>query len=141
MKKLHKELDELVADYIRITGKSPENLRGVFRQAVAQGWTINLQGGMRVLEGQTKEFSYCARCGRTWDKCKGHTVDDDYGRGAFPICEDCWNAITIEERKFWMNKLIDEWNEKWVKSITELKRNNEFRTAVLKKIEEEGKKK
>lgn len=94
----------------------------------------------RVLEGQTEKLSYCARCGRTWDKCNSHSVHVE-DRGAFLLCEDCWKAITIEERKFWMNKLIDEWNEKWVESIKELKRNNEFRTAVLKEIEEEGKKK
>ena len=44
-------------------------------------------------------YSACGRCNRHWGICKRHSTDVVRGVwGCFPLCEDCWQELTPEER-------------------------------------------
>src|ERR1035437_1722823 len=45
-------------------------------------------------------YSTCRRCFTPWNRCEGHTTQYDRttGIGCFPLCEDCWAALTPSSR-------------------------------------------
>lgn len=63
-------------------------------------------------------YSYCERCGRTWDVVDSHvTWLPTGGNGHFCLCRDCWAKTTPEERvayykldfnKYWLDQ---NWNQ------------------------------
>lgn len=58
-------------------------------------------------------YSWCGHCTRTWNVCKCHITDYMYENfitwGCFPLCEDCWKELTIEERLPYYEKLWETW--------------------------------
>lgn len=56
------------------------------------------------------DYSSCGHCGRTWDTCKYHaTPYTNNSAGCFPLCEDCWSELSIEERLPHYMRLVDSW--------------------------------
>lgn len=77
-------------------------------------------------------YSYCLRCGMPWKIVSGHetpygpNIVDAYrsfpnglppgmrllGQGAcFPLCDDCWASLTIEQREPYYWTLLRLWDE------------------------------
>lgn len=77
----------------------------------------------------------CGRCKRTWPICEEHcTGYRESGGGCFPLCEQCWQELTPEQRlpyyhDLWISwqscgcpdKNGVPWNEEW----------KQMKTAVL----------
>lgn len=75
---------------------------------------------MRKIIGRISQFlfpfyGFCYCCGRTWNVCNEHVTNyqSNHGRlvtrGCFPLCERCWQELTIEERLPYYEKLWDGW--------------------------------
>src|ERR1035437_751520 len=45
-------------------------------------------------------YSTCRRCFTPWNRCEGHSTEYDRtcGMGCFPLCEECWAALTPSSR-------------------------------------------
>lgn len=56
-------------------------------------------------------YSTCGRCGRTWNICESHSTPYSEHGSCFPLCQDCFNELTIDERLPYYRQLIDEWIE------------------------------
>jgi len=54
-------------------------------------------------------YGTCGRCGLPWSVCNGHITNYSPHQGCFPLCEDCWNETTIEERIPYYRQLYDRW--------------------------------
>lgn len=54
-------------------------------------------------------YSSCGRCGRTWNICKGHSTQYTESRGCFPLCEECWEELSIFERLPYYKALWNKW--------------------------------
>jgi len=54
-------------------------------------------------------FSYCHRCGRTWNKVEGHTTNYTESSGMFPLCEICWGELKPKARLPYYRTLFDSW--------------------------------
>ena len=52
----------------------------------------------KLLNPLFPQYSKCRRCNRNWKICKGHTTPYDATSGCFPLCEDCWLELGVEER-------------------------------------------
>lgn len=52
----------------------------------------------------------CGSCGRAWNICKGHSTKYSSYKGCFPLCEDCWEEMSVQERMPYYISLMDEWN-------------------------------
>jgi hypothetical protein len=51
----------------------------------------------------------CYYCGRPWPVCKAHdTPYNDY-KSCFPLCEDCWEELTPQERLPYYRQLWFKW--------------------------------
>lgn len=55
------------------------------------------------------QFSWCFRCGRTWNVCKSHSTMFSENDGCFPLCVDCWSDLTIDKRLPYYILLVREW--------------------------------
>jgi hypothetical protein len=55
------------------------------------------------------ELSRCGRCQRSWKWVHGHNTDIDEYRSVFPLCEECWQALTPKERLPYYRALYDSW--------------------------------
>jgi len=51
----------------------------------------------RSIEGREKHFSWCSRCGRTWDWARPFTIPIAPGRGLFPVCRECGPGMSAQE--------------------------------------------
>jgi hypothetical protein len=51
---------------------------------------------IRNFLGRMKGCSGCGICGDTWNWKKEHVVEYAEGRGAFPVCEECWRKAPEE---------------------------------------------
>lgn len=69
-------------------------------------------------------FSFCFRCERPWRFVEGHVTNYTTTCGCFPLCEDCWQALTVDERLPYYDRLCDGWRA----SSTD---RDQIRTAVL----------
>ena len=61
--------------------------------------------------GNSTGYSGCSHCGDTWNWKKEHTIMYSEGSGMFPLCQDCFDTLSIE-------KVIDyclDLNSKWIK--------------------------
>jgi len=43
-------------------------------------------------------YSACGRCRRPWKFCDGHSTRYSDSHGCFPLCEQCWLELTVEQR-------------------------------------------
>jgi hypothetical protein len=48
--------------------------------------------------GRRKGYGGCTRCGDTWNWKAEHVTEFERGRGCFPLCEECWQSLTPEQR-------------------------------------------
>lgn len=54
-------------------------------------------------------YSHCSHCERPWNICKGHDTKWNERNSCFPLCEDCWSELTVEERLPHYVRLWSEW--------------------------------
>lgn len=57
-------------------------------------------------------FTYCGHCGRPWKMCRPHITYWNQNQGCFPLCEDCWKELTIEERVPYYIMLVNSWGDR-----------------------------
>lgn len=63
-----------------------------------------------VLKPLAPGYGTCFRCDIPWKFIKGHPTPYGGGRACFPLCEMCWQELTIEERLPYYEKLLKWWN-------------------------------
>jgi len=56
-------------------------------------------------------FGYCFRCGRSWSEAITHDTSFEKGHSCFSLCENCWSALTPEERIPYYDRLVELWIE------------------------------
>jgi hypothetical protein len=100
--------------------------------------------------GYQKGYSGCMCCGDTWDWKDGHSTSYSLyspeeqkqiekiegegffvaivGYGCFPLCEECWQPMTPEERLPYYMQLVDD----WIRENPEDKEHYEQRRAAIK---------
>ena len=54
-------------------------------------------------------FSTCGRCSRPWPVCTGHDTPITQNSSCFPLCEDCWQELTVENRLPYYAALFRDW--------------------------------
>lgn len=54
-------------------------------------------------------FGSCGRCNRNWGICQGHDTKYSEYYGMFPLCEDCWQELTPEQRLPFYHATIERW--------------------------------
>lgn len=59
--------------------------------------------------GRSRGYGGCQCCGDTWDWKESHVTELANGTGCFPLCEECWQSKTPEERLPFYNGLLDWW--------------------------------
>ena len=67
--------------------------------------------------GYTKGYSGCSRCGDRWNWKEKHVVPCGGASGMFPLCEECYQECSPEERYHYCRELGKEWQQKWGRSI------------------------
>jgi len=87
------------------------------------------------LIGWINGYDGCMRCSDRWNWKKHHTICvKEMRMGAFPLCEECWSRCSVEERKMYLNKLVDL----WIKLVPDQKHIYEqFKKYALELIERE----
>lgn len=66
--------------------------------------------------GRAQGYSGCNNCGGTWDWKEGHSTTFMEGSGMFPLCEECWASMTVEQRLPHYRSVAMWWGEdgrKW----------------------------
>jgi len=43
-------------------------------------------------------YGTCWNCGWPWKYVKPHSTMYNNGHGCFPLCEQCWERMTVEQR-------------------------------------------
>ena len=61
-----------------------------------------------VRKARSAGFGGCVRCGHTWNNWSGHDTPYAPGRSMFPLCVECWGALTPAQRLPYYSKLIDQ---------------------------------
>ena len=61
-------------------------------------------------------YGSCGKCGMTWNWTKEHSTEYSVYRGfiskgCFPLCEHCWNELTIEQRLPYYEELFVSWKQ------------------------------
>lgn len=60
--------------------------------------------------GHVRGFGSCYRCGHSWAWRQPHgTQFGSGGRACFPLCEECWEQLTPEQRLPYYQQLVDSW--------------------------------
>lgn len=54
-------------------------------------------------------YGYCGRCKTTWNFCRSHSTAYCDWSGCFPLCELCWQELSIEERLPYYRRLWHSW--------------------------------
>ena len=70
---------------------------------------------LKNIRGKAKGYSNCSRCGDSWDWKEDHEIP--YKRDAegrirglmFPVCEECYQEISPEERLEYCIRLWKSW--------------------------------
>ena len=65
--------------------------------------------------GYARGYGGCLRCGDRWNWKSHHVIPYGGGAGMFPLCEECYNKLSPEERYRYCRELAREW-EKWGRS-------------------------
>ena len=77
----------------------------------------------RIREARQRNLDYpgyggCYRCQRRWPICQSHATpfrnQDGEKHGCFPLCQECWEELTPEQRLVYYQQLWAEW-ESWDK--------------------------
>ena len=56
--------------------------------------------------GELHGFGGCAKCGDRWNWKDAHTVYYSEHAGGSPLCEECWNKTTKEEKlRYYLGQL------------------------------------
>lgn len=67
----------------------------------------------RRINHQYAGSGWCQRCNLNWQVTTHHTTwfleDETGGHGVSPLCEDCWQECTVEERLVFYRLLWDEY--------------------------------
>lgn len=61
------------------------------------------------IRGRRKGYGGCKRCHDTWDWKQPHDTPINARQGCFPLCQECWEALTPEQRLPYYERLADEW--------------------------------
>lgn len=84
----------------------------------------------RNLKGRIAGYGCCLRCGDTWDWKPEHVThyrtEGWPKEGCFPLCEECWERLTPEERWPFYDGLVD----KWIADHPEQERADLYRAAL-----------
>jgi hypothetical protein len=56
-------------------------------------------------------YSWCYRCTMPWKFTKSHTTQYTNNKGCFPLCEECWSTLTIEQRVPYYEMLFARWEQ------------------------------
>lgn len=59
--------------------------------------------------GRVAGFGSCYRCGGTWNHVEEHTTYYNDHSGCFPLCKDCWEKLTPEQRLPYYAQLMGLW--------------------------------
>lgn len=51
----------------------------------------------------------CLRCKRKWAICTEHATSFSEQESMFPLCEECWQELPIEQRLAYYSQLYAEW--------------------------------
>ena len=62
-------------------------------------------------------YGTCYRCDMPWKFVNPHSTYYVENRGCFPLCEDCWQTLTIEQRLPYYKTLWAEWQKNGPDSI------------------------
>ena len=57
----------------------------------------------------TQPYMGCLRCGLLFPYVEHHTTDYTQGRGCLPLCQLCWQALSITERLPFYRQLWNTW--------------------------------
>ena len=53
----------------------------------------------------------CERCSLPWTVAKDHSTDIDEFHSCFPLCERCWNDLSIDGRISFYKKMYESWGQ------------------------------
>ena len=51
----------------------------------------------RSIEGRRLHYSWCCKCGLTWNAARAFVIPTAPGRGTFPVCTDCGPRMSVDE--------------------------------------------
>ena len=54
-------------------------------------------------------YSTCYHCGRPWKIVEPHDTNFRAGHGCFPLCQECWGELSIEQRLPYYEALVNHW--------------------------------
>lgn len=77
-------------------------------QLKSRGFVFRVTNVLSILF--TPGYSYCDRCHGRWNIVERHSTRFNEHSGLFPLCEECWRALTPEERWPYYQRLLMEWN-------------------------------
>lgn len=60
-----------------------------------------------MLNRFNRGVSTCLHCSRNWAICKSHVTHYTKDMGVFPLCEGCWQDLSITERLYYYYMLWD----------------------------------
>ena len=87
----------------------------------------------RNVEGRRNGYSGCGKCGDTWNWKEPHsTIYNEYGTGCFPLCKECWQKLTPEQRLPFYMQLVDLWESQ--SEPPELPRLQRVREAITRAV-------
>ena len=56
-------------------------------------------------------YSGCGHCHRNWRICQSHGTKISGEEGVFPLCQECWEELSIEQRLPYYQALWNKWQE------------------------------
>lgn len=96
--------------------------RTVFKHSVQMEPKPRRDGRLDLFPGvPERHLSRCFACGTSWKWARGHETPYSDSSACFPLCEQCWAAMTPDERLPYYSRLVAEWvaqsgplsGEKW----------------------------
>ncbi len=78
--------------------------RGIYR-----AWFNDQSTKMKNNIGRMKGYGACSRCSGTWNWKKNHATSYSASGGMFPLCEECYQECTPQERYDYCRKLWVKW--------------------------------
>ena len=57
-------------------------------------------------------YSYCGRCGFTWNIVNPRTVHTSNSSGCFAVCIKCWDKASINQLIFYYTHVYKRWDER-----------------------------
>ena len=77
---------------------------------------MDIEKIVKVLSEISREvfpsYSYCKRCGFTWNLVESRSVNTSHRIGCFAVCVECWEESNIDELIGYYTQLYNSWNEK-----------------------------